>query len=311
MKFLRRKIIKPISFLFSFLGLQTMKAVFIVLPWDASIKFGMFCTGLAAKLMKKRFRNNMQSIARALPEKSEKEVYEICMGSWRNMGAVAAEFIKCARMSKEKLLQITELRNTAFVYERVKNNSPMIIHSGHFPNWEVFNIASDARGLEKAVVAQGLKNPFIDKELERMRGLYGGRIINTDNPFFACVKWLKSGKSLAILSDQNAYKSEVYRKFFGRWCACSPLTPLLSIKLQIPVVPAKLYRENGKFIVEFLDPVIPPLQYSQETVENMVDVLNKYYEGWIRERPADWLWAHNRWKREKNAPQYEAEHANG
>lgn len=284
-----------------------MKAVFILLPWNASLKFGMFCTGLAAKLMSKRFKNNMRNIALALPEKSEKEVYHICMDSWRNMGRTAAEFIKCARMSKEKLLEITELRNSAFFDECVKNNRPFILHVGHFPNWEVFGIAISARGVEKAVVAQGLKNPFIDKEIERMRSLYNGRVLSTDNPFFSCVKWLKSGKPLCILSDQNAYKSEVYSKFFGRWCACSPLTPLLSIKLQIPVIPAKLYRENGKFIGEALEPVFPSKDYSQEAVENMIDVLNKFYEDWIKERPADWLWAHNRWKREKNAPQYRQE----
>ena len=295
---------KNISGLFSYLGLMAMKGVFILLPWDAALKFGALCTGLAAKLMRKRFEGNVRNICLALPEKSEKEAREICLESWKNMGRTAAEFIKCARLPKEKLLEITEIRNGAFFDEKIKNNSPFIIHTGHFPNWEIFNIAMNARGAAGAVVAQGVKNPFIDGEIERMRGLYGGTVLFSANPFFSCVKWLKRGRPLGILSDQNAHKSEVFRKFFGRWCACSPLTALLSIKMQIPVVPAHLYRGNGKFIIELSDPVFPPAHYSQEALENMIDVLNKFYEDWIKERPSDWLWAHNRWKREKNAPLY-------
>ncbi|WP_424244699.1 KDO2-lipid IV(A) lauroyltransferase [Elusimicrobium posterum] len=301
---------KKINFLLSYAGLKALSTVFILLPWNAAIKLGMASTGLAAKLMNKRFKKNMQSIALALPEKTEQEVYDICMDSWRNMGRIAAEFVKCCRMSKEELAAKAGFKNLHFVMDRFKNKEACIIHTGHFTNWEVFGIAVSAMGVNKAVIAAGVKNPYIDDEIERMRNIHGGTVIGTDNPFFKCVKWLKKGLPIGILSDQSSYKSAVYRKFFGRYCACSPLTPLLSLKLQIPVIPAKIYRENGKIITEFLEPIYPQKVYSQEAVEEYIDVLNKYYEDWIKEDPSSWLWAHNRWKKENEALEWVAQHEN-
>lgn len=299
---------KRISFLLSFTVLKVSSWLFIILPLNLGCKIAMLACGVAAKVMKKRFGLNMQNIARVFPEKSPEEVYSICMDSWKNMGRIMVEFIKAYNMSKEELSAVTEFKNFHYLQHQIDIGQAAIIHTGHFPNWEIFGISVSALGIKKAVIAQGQKNPYINKEITKMRCAYGGTVIDTDNPFFACVKWLKKGNLLGILSDQNSYKSEVYRKFFGRYCACSPLTPLLSLKLQIPVIPVKLYRKSGKFIIEFLEPIQPAEKYSQEEVNKFIDVLNKYYEDWIRENPSDWLWAHNRWKREHNAPQYKAEH---
>ncbi|MGB2579045.1 KDO2-lipid IV(A) lauroyltransferase [Elusimicrobium simillimum] len=301
------KLGKRISFLSSYLGLKTLKALFIILPWNAAIKLGMFGCAIAAKVMDKRFRKNMQSIALAFPEKSEQEVYDICYASWQNMGRLAAEFVKCAAMRKENLLKKVVFKNIHYLKEQEAKGKAAIIHTGHFSNWEIFGIGVSALGVKKSVIAAGVKNPYIDKEIERMRCMYDGQVINSDDPFFKAVKTLKKGIHLGILSDQSSYKSAVFRKFFGRYCACSPLTPLLSLKLQIVVIPTKLYREDGKFVIEFLEPIVPAPTYSQQEVENFIDVLNKYYEDWIKEDPSDWLWAHNRWKREHDAPEYKAE----
>ena len=96
--------------------------------------------------------------------------------------------------------------------------------------------------------------------------------------------------------------------FFGRSAAISPITALLSTRLQVPVFPVQVTRENGKLVCTVQDPVWPPKEYSQENIRLFVRQLTDIYENWIRQNPANWLWAHNRWKREAEGNKWFAEH---
>ena len=122
-----------------------------------------------------------------------------------------------------------------------------IIHIGHFTNWEAFGLAGAVYGVDKAVLAQRVDNPYVDEETNRLRNIFSGRTFYSnyeDKPFFACMRWLKKKKMLGILIDQNAGSSEVWIPFMGRIAAFSPITALLSIKMQVPVFPVRADRKR-------------------------------------------------------------------
>ena len=290
-----------------YLALKTFCVLFGLLPYKTAVSVSRKATGAVRFVMPKRFKRSMYDIRRAFPDKTEQEVYDIALESWRNMGGILAEFIKFAKMTPEQFKKYNRVIGLEKI-QQAENTTGGIIHIGHYTNWEAFGLAASVYGLDKAVLAQRVDNPYVDEETNRLRNIFSGRTFysnNEDKPFFACMRWLKKKKLLGILIDQNAGSSEVWLPFMGRTAAFSPITALLAIKMQVPVFPVRVSREkDGTIVSEILGPVTPPEKYSIENVRQFTKLLADFYEDWLRKDPASWLWAHNRWKREAEGDAY-------
>jgi len=162
------------------------------------------------------------------------------------------------------------------------------------------------------VLAQRIDNPYIDEEVNRLRNIFSGKTLysnHDDRPFFASMRWLKKKKFIGILIDQNAGSSEIWLPFMGRTAAFSPITALLSIKMQVPVFPVNVKRDKDGIITCYVyDPLLPPAEYTTENVRAFTKQLAEIYEQFLREDPSSWLWAHNRWKREAEGNAYLGAH---
>lgn len=301
---------KSPTYFAQYVGLKAVCCFLRVLPYNGAITVGRFSTGLASKIMRKRFARNIQDIALAFPDKSPQEVRSIAYKSWQNMGQILAEVIKLTSYSKEEFKKHVEVRGLEKIQENQKNKTGGIIHIGHLTNWEAFGLAVSVEGIDKAVLAQRMDNPYVDEETNRLRNIFGGNTFYSNhdaNPFIACVRWIKKGKMVGILTDQNILSTDFFMNFLGRPAAMSPITALLSIRLQVPVMPVLVTRENGKIICTVQDPLLPPTEYSPENIRLFMRKLTDIYEEWIRQKPENWLWAHNRWKREAAAKKWFSE----
>lgn len=296
----------PLHFI-QYIALKFFCVLFDLLPYRTAVCLGRKATGTVRFVMKKRFNRSVYDIRRAFPHMTEEQARATALESWRNMGGILAEFIKLTHMTPEQFKKHCRVLGLEKML-RAQNTTGGIIHIGHFTNWEAFGLAGAVYGVDKAVLAQRVDNPYVDKETNCLRNIFSGRTFysnNEDKPFFACMRWLKKKKLLGILIDQNAGSSEVWVPFMGRVAAFSPITALLSIKMQVPVFPVKVWREqDGTIVSEILDPVYPPAEYSLENVRKFTKTLVGYYEAWLRENPGSWLWAHNRWKREAEGEAY-------
>ncbi len=301
---------KSPTYFAQYVGLKTACFIFRLLPYNVAIAAGRFSTGVASKLMRKRFERNLRDIALAFPDKSPQEVRDIAFKSWQNMGQILAEVVKLTSYDKEEFRKHVEIRGLEKLKENQANKVGGIIHIGHFTNWEAFGLAASVEGLDKAVLAQRMDNPYVDEETNRLRNIFGGNTFHSNhdaNPFLACVRWVKKGKMIGILTDQNILSTDFFMHFLGRPAAMSPITALLSIRLKVPVFPVVVSRENGKIICTVEDPLLPPEEYSPENIRLFMRKLTDIYENWIRQKPENWLWAHNRWKREAVAKKWLAE----
>lgn len=302
---------KSPSYFAQYAGLKVVCFILRVLPYRAAVALGRFCTGTAAKLLKKRFALTEKNIATAFPDKTPQEVHAIAMESWRNIGQILAEFIKLSSYPREKIQQYVEIDGLEKLQNALDTKTGGIIHIGHFTNWEAFGLAASARGIFSSVLAQRVDNPYVDEETNRLRHTFGGCTFYSNhdaNPFFSLVRWLKQGKLIGILTDQNVVASEIFMHFLGRPAAISPITALLSIRMQVPVFPVYVTRRNGKIHCTIEGPIWPPKEAGQDNIRLFTRQLTDIYESWIRRHPGNWLWAHNRWKREEEGKRWFAEH---
>ena len=294
-----------------YIGIKCACVLLRLLPYRAAVWLGRQALGVTRLVMPKRFKRMEYDISRAFPDKSPQEVRRIAAESWKNMGAILAEFVQQTAMRPEKFKKHFRIEGIEKL-RAAEGVTGGIIHIGHFANWETFGLAASVEGFDKAVLAQRIDNPYIDEEINRLRNIFSGRTFYSnhgDQPFFACMRWLKKKKFIGILIDQNATSSEVWLPFMGRTAAYSPITALLSIKMQVPVFPVQVRRDaDGVLVCQIKDPVLPPEEFNMENVRRFTKTLSAFYEQCLRDDPASWLWAHNRWKREAEGEAYLAAH---
>lgn len=294
-----------------YVALKVAFFVMRLLPYRLACLLGRGLITLAVPFVSKRFNRCIRDIQLAFPEKTAKEARQIALKSWKNMGQILAEFVHICSAKPAHVAELVEIRGFDKLKQADEKHTGGIIHIGHFTNWEAFGLAVSAAGIDSIVMAQRVDNPYVDETVNRLRHVFGGFTIysnHEDNPFFTTARQLKKGRLLGILTDQNVITGEIFMNFFNRPAAISPITALLSIRFKVPVFPVVVTRENGKLICTVEDPILPPTEYSMENVRLFTRQLTDIYERWIRSAPENWLWAHNRWKREKDARRWFEDH---
>lgn len=251
------------------------------------------------KIMPNRYGRSVEDVQKAFPNKTEQECKQIALESWVNIGRIVMEFAKATRLSKERILKKFRFVNCERFFKENDEGKGVILMLGHFANWETLGFATAIKAKKMAFVAYPQNNVYVNSYVARLRGLFGSTMISSHNPFFSAFRALKRGSIIAILTDQSVGASKLYMNFLNRPAEVSPLPAVLSLKTGLPVYPISVYREGKQIVVQASEPIFPPqVPYSTQALYDYTKILKKELEKEITNHPADWLWAHNRWKRE-------------
>ena len=105
------------------------------------------------------------------------------------------------------------------------------------------------------------------------------------------VETLRDGGALGILIDQK-YNEGLAIPFFGRPAMTSPAFVQMAQKTNCPLIPVRGERLPG---AHFRVTIYPPLNITEQGVEDAIAQAHMLLEEWISERPGQWLWLHRRW----------------
>jgi len=85
--------------------------------------------------------------------------------------------------------------------------------------------------------------------------------------------------------------------FFGRPAMTAPALAEFALRFDCPVVPARVERLRGaRFRITLYPPMdLPRTGDRRADVVAIMTKINAVIEEWVRERPDQWLWLHNRW----------------
>lgn len=271
--------------------------LFAVLPVGVASSIGGFMGRNLGPLIPvtNRARHNL---ALAMPETTPDQRRRIIRGMWDNLGRVLAEYPHIKTIARNAgrggMVEIVGVENTDSMRP---DDQPGIMFSGHLANWEVFALSASAIGFDYAQVYRAPNNWIIagltnlvrrlpaDKAIPK--GAVGARM---------AISILKAGGEIGMLVDQKM-NDGIAAPFFGHEAMSPPAVAQLGLRYDCTVVPVRLERTHGcHFRLTFL----PPMELIR-TGDRRADVLammtqvNKLLEGWIRERPEQWLWLHRRW----------------
>lgn len=247
-----------------------------------------------------------RNLRRAFPGLAEAEVERILKGVWDNLGRTVAEYPHLQRIwdyDPERPARNPRIRiEGAEQFVALRDDAkPALIFSAHLGNWELLPMAAARHGLPLAIVFRPPNNPHAAELVRRIRaeahGGEGALLPSGVEGALAAVELLDRGMHLGMLVDQR-FRRGVLVPFFGRPAQTGTVLAKLARRFDCPVHGARVERlEGARFRVVLTPPLVIPRSGDAEAdVAETMRRVTATIEGWIRERPEQWLWLHRRWK---------------
>lgn len=238
-------------------------------------------------------RDNLHA---AFPDMDDARIAEIERGMWDNLGRVVAEYAHLAHFFDQPEGRF-ELDLSPAAERVLIPGAPLVAVSGHFGNWEVLGVMARLLGLQMGGIYREPNNPHVRALLKRARGPAADSLFpkNAEGARQA-LKHLRDGGFLGALIDQRFNKGAPVQ-FFGRRAMTAVAPAQMSIRMGGPLLVVLIERLDGpRFRIHIPDPILIPedLPRAEAAVE-MTRQATQIMEDWIRERPDQWLWIHNRW----------------
>ncbi len=271
---------------------------FALLPVGVASALGGMLGRLIGVLAPGLTRRALRNITCALPELPLERRKAIIRGMWDNLGRNLAEHPHIDRLWNDTSAARIEVVGGEHLRAlAAQEKHPCLIVSGHLANWELLPSTGARHGLVMTLVYRQPNNPLIDHLMTGRRRAGGGRFLpKGQEAARAMVNTLLRGGSIAMLVDQKL-NDGMPVPFFGRPAMTAPSLAQLGLRYRCPVLVARCERLGGaRFRVSITPPEFVPDSGNREAdILAYMTRINTLLESWIRERPEQWLWLHNRW----------------
>lgn len=274
----------------SYLTFRFYEGLIRLLPLDGAFILGRLGGKLAYRILRSRRALALANLRLAFgATMSETELRALNRAHFQLLGANLLAGLKAYTLPDEKIWERVSLK---LPVERPQTGSIALI--SHTGNWELYShFGRKFPERRFGAVYQSLANPFVDRYLRATRTKSGIRLFDRREQLLSCARFLREGGVVGVLVDQGAGYAGLWTPLFGRLTSSSTLAARLSIRTGCPVLPVTMNtRGRARWNMTISEPVYP----KSDGAELFTARINRLLEEQIRSSPADWLWAHNRWK---------------
>ncbi|MBO9194535.1 lipid A biosynthesis lauroyl acyltransferase [Rhizobium sp. 16-449-1b] len=272
-----------------------------IFPADGAINFIDWLMRKIGPKMK-RHKLILANLRNAFPEKSEEEINQIALGSWANMGRLAAEYVFLDRLfdfdpEKSEPGRV-EVSGIPIFLDLLENPRPFIVFTGHTGNFELLPVAGAAFGLYVSVLFRPPNNPYVAQKVFDFRSARMGKLVPSHaGSSFALARQLEAEQGVGVLVDQK-FGRGLKTEFFGLPVKTNPLLGKLVRQFNCEVYPARCIRLPGNRYRLEIEPKVelPRDEKGNLDLTATAQLLNDKVESWVREYPEQWLWYHDRWE---------------
>ncbi len=277
-----------------------LNAFFAVLPVDwASALGGWMGRKIGPQL--RVSQNARRELAIVFPELGVTEIESLIDKMWDNLGRTAGEHPHLAKFDPYKENSRVVLIGAEYIDQLRDDDQPGFFFSGHIANWELMPLASTKKNLPLHLIYRRANNPFFDRLVQKGRVGTGGQYFPKGAEGSKDIlRALKKGEHLAMLVDQKM-NDGISVPFLGRPAMTAPALAQLALRYKCPVVPVQVERLVGaRFRVTIHPPLeLPNTNDKQADITALMTTVNMHLADWIKHRPEQWLWVHNRWPNEQ------------
>ena len=219
---------------------------------------------------------------------------------WDNYGRYIGEFPFINSLDSAELDKRVKVIGLEKVEAFQKMNQPFMLFLGHQANWDFVIRKINDIYPKFGIAYRAANNPYVDKKILKERANDTSITMIAKGPSGAksIIRAIKSGASIAMLVDQKM-NNGIEVPFFGFPAMTAVALARLSLQYKYPIVPLQIVRigKSSNFELILHDPLEPSItQDNEKDCYNIMLEVNKTLEQWIREKPEQWFWFHNRWK---------------
>lgn len=282
-----------------FLGYRVALAVLTSLPEGVALRLGAGMGWVAGVVLGVRRRVVRAHLLQAFPERSPRWRRRVAGASFRHLGRESLATFFLGRLSREEVLDRTELVGFPPLKEAVERGGGAVLVTAHFGNWELAGAALALRGIPMDVVAQRQRNPLFHAELTRSRTKLGMNVILRGEALKKGLKSLRKGRALAILGDQNLRRGGVFVDFLGKKASTARGAAVFALRVGSPMffgVNQRLPGYPSRYRTEIHPVDFAPTGDLDADALRLTEIHTQLLEERVRECPEQYFWQHRRWK---------------
>jgi KDO2-lipid IV(A) lauroyltransferase len=241
-----------------------------------------------------------ENLAHAYPHWTPRKRREVARRMWEHLFLFVAEIAHTARKIHDtNWRDYVTLRNADLAVRHLLDQRPVMLITAHYGNFEMAGYILGVLGFPTFTVARTLDNPYLDRFVNRFRGLTGQFMIAKKGGYDQILHVLGNGGTMSFLADQYAGTKGCWVNFFGRAASAHKAIALLALDNNAVIVVGCARRlERPLHYLLDIQAVLDP----QQADAGMVGIrpITQWYtsqlEALIREAPEQYWWLHRRWK---------------
>ncbi len=240
-------------------------------------------------------------LGRCLADRDPAERRAIAREFYAGLGRLVAEFLRSPRMAPAEFEQRLRFEDDAVVRDALGSGRRVLIVAGHHCNWEWLLLEVSRRFGEPVVVPyKPLSRASADRRVLGMRSRFGATMVPAKEVGRYLVARRRQVRLIAMLADQSPparSEHQVWLPFFGQRTAFFQGPGWIGARLGFePVFIAMRPDGPGRYVARFVPLAAPGERLDAEQI---LAAYVRALEQQIREHPAQYFWAYNRWKRAK------------
>ncbi|MBW1645142.1 MAG: lysophospholipid acyltransferase family protein [Deltaproteobacteria bacterium] len=198
--------------------------------------------------------------------------------------------------SRERLDGIIHFRGKEILDTALDAGQPVILLAPHFLGLEMCGPGIAKEGYAGVAMYQRIHNPVVDYLTRKGRGRFGTAFYERRQPILPIIRRIRQGAIFYYLPDQSpGRRHAVFVPFFGIQTATYPTLSRFARLARAQVIPCfSRFLPGGQGLeITFW----PPLEnFPGDDLEADTARVNRCIEEGIRRMPAQYLWAHRRFK---------------
>ena len=241
-----------------------------------------------------------ENLRHAFPETTEPQRRRLARRMWEHLLLLVLEVAHVPRKIHEtNWRRYVRLKDHRRMVQILLDDRPSLIVTGHFGNFEVGGVMLGLLGIPSFTIARSLDNPYLDRFLNRFRGMSGQHIIPKKGGYDRILQVMADHGTLTFLADQAAGPKGCWVEFFGRPASAHKAIALLALDNDAPLVVTYARRRGRPLQFELGCAGIADPRAAGDEVGSVRDLTQWYtdrLEAFIRRDPGQYWWVHRRWK---------------
>lgn len=257
-------------------------------------------SGLLFHLIRYRRRTVMANLQLAFPADSPAHRRHLAREAYRNLADILLETVKGFTLSREDIRRRYRILQPEMIDEACHEGRSVITLTAHTANWEWGALSLPVFVQAPVyVVYKPIKNYWIDRYIKKQRARFGARLTKMTQTGRTIVRNRTTPSAFIFAADQSPSdtRNAHWVPFFGRETAFIHGFSKLAAQTGYALCYLEIARVRRGYYTARLERMPDPASFADPA--DLTAWFARRAEQTLQTNPADWLWTHRRWKRQR------------